>query len=303
MIPLFKLNNYNIDMSSFDNHLHGSVVDDFISEFCSYVGAKYGCALNSATNAIFLSLENKKCNIKIPSIIPPVVLNAIHNAGNSYEFVDNISWVGHSYTLHDFGDYKIIDSAQRVDQNQFAEELNPQDLAIFSFYPTKPVGGIDGGIIVSNDKDKIDYFKQRSLNGMIYARDNWDRTSVSFGWKMYMNSAQAYVALQNLRKLNEKKKQLSFVKNRYNEFFEKNNTSDHLYRINVEDRDSVLITLKNLHISCGIHYKALHLDSFFKNGQILNLSAEEGRTTLSIPFNEGLTEEQQEYIIKCLSKI
>ena len=29
----------------------------------------------------------------------------------------------------------------------------------FSFYPTKPVGSSDGGIIVSNDKAKIDYLK------------------------------------------------------------------------------------------------------------------------------------------------
>ena len=260
MINLFNVPNHVIDTSNFGNHLHGSVVTEFENQFCEYVGAKYACSLNSATNAIFLAMERERPQaVSIPSVLPPVVFNALYHARVPVEYRDDTGWVGGSYELHDFGDYKIIDSAQRVDRNQF-HEADDQDLMIFSFYPTKPVGGMDGGIIVSNDKDKIDYFRQRSLNGMVFSENNWEREQVSIGWKMYMNSVD--------------------------------NTSDHLYRINVSNRDDVISRLKTKGIVTGIHYAPLHLQPLYERKVSLPNSEEDGRTTLSIPFNECLYEDQ-----------
>lgn len=299
MISLFNINNYIIDTSTFSNLLHDKIVDDFVDEFCEYVGAKYGCAINSATNAIFLSMEEKYQRVEIPTMIPPVVGNALKLGGNKVKFNDNTSWVGHSYTLHDFGDYKIIDSAQRVDRDQFASEANDDDLMIFSFYPTKPVGGMDGGIIVSNDKHKIDYFKNKSFNGMSLEENNWEREQVSIGWKMYMNSAQAFVALQNLRKLDDKRDRLAQIRERYNEAFGLSSTSTHLYRISISYRDFVIRELKNHGIAAGIHYKCLHTSPLFNTHQkgYLKKSEEEAACTLSIPFHEKLKEDEVEHVI------
>ena len=94
--------------------LHGQVVEDFEKQFCEYVGAKYACSINSATNAIFLTFLNKNLTVDVPSVIPPVVCNGIITGGNKVNFVDNIKWVGDSYILHQFEDYKVIDSAQKV---------------------------------------------------------------------------------------------------------------------------------------------------------------------------------------------
>ena len=299
MIDLFNINHYTIDTSNFSNLLHDTVVDDFVKEFCEYVGAKYGCAVNSATNAIFLSTEGQDLEIEIPTMIPPVVGNALQLGGNTISFNDNTKWIGHSYTLHDFGDYKIIDSAQRVDQHQFAAEANPQDIMIFSFYPTKPVGGLDGGIIVSNDKDKIDYFKHKSFNGMNFAENNWDRKQISVGWKMYLNSVQAYVALQNLRKLSDKKKRLSEIRDRYNFAFDINNTSDHLYRVSIGGRNEARSYLKKNGITTGIHYKCLHQHPlFFREGVELRNSEKEQEQTLSLPFHECLSDADVQKVIE-----
>jgi dTDP-4-amino-4,6-dideoxygalactose transaminase len=297
MINLFHIPQHSIETSLLGNHLHGPVVEEFEKEFAEYVGAKYACTLNSATNAIYLILEGKQASITIPSMLPPVVYNAAHHAGATVNYVDNTDWVGSSYMLHDFGDYKVIDSAQRVDRDQF-KEANEQDLMLFSFYPTKPVGGMDGGIIVSNDKDKIDYFKQRSLNGMTFAENNWDRKQVSIGWKMYMNSAQAYIALQNLRNLDSKKRSLDLVRREYNQSFGLENTSDHLYRVNVHDRDKVSKRLLDRGIATGIHYTPLHLQPLYESDVSLPRSEEEGRTTLSIPFNECLRDEQVATVVR-----
>ena len=197
MINLFNINNYKVDTSQFNNHLHGSIVQDFEKSFAKYVGAKYACSVSSATNAIFLVFEGTQEKVIIPSMLPPVVNNALLKAGCSIEYEDNVEWVGDSYKLHEFTNYKVIDSAQKVKKNQFKIEANSEDLMIFSFYPTKPVGSMDGGIIVSDDYDKIKYYKEATINGMSFSKNNWERKIKFPGWKMYMNSVQAYVAMEN----------------------------------------------------------------------------------------------------------
>ena len=197
MIPLFNIPNYIIDTSKFSNLLHDSIVSKFERKFANYVGADYACSINSATNAIFLCLSRSSYEnetINVPSIIPPVVLNAIIRSDNHIEFNDKVDWVGNSYILHTYDDYKIIDSAQKVERDQFTTEANDEDLMIFSFYPTKPIGGSDGGMIVSNDKNKIERLRSLTMNGMSSDINNWDRTIEMAGWKMYMNSIQAYIA-------------------------------------------------------------------------------------------------------------
>jgi len=310
MIQLFNIPNYTINTADFSHYLHGSIVEEFETNFLNYVGAKYACSVNSATNAIFLMLLNKNTIVDVPSLIPPVVLNAIITSGNTPRFTDNIDWVGSSYILHEFDDYKIIDSAQRVDRNQFANEANDNDLMFFSFYPTKPVGSSDGGIIVSNDKSKIDYLKTLSFNGMSFSTNNWERKVIMPGYKFYMNSIQAYIANENLKLLDAKKERLSEIRNIYNKELGYNNTSDHLYRINVDHRDHFIDIMKQAGIVCGIHYDAQHLNQVYafhsvneygqRSHKRCPLSKLESTRTVSIPFHEELTESDINYILNTI---
>ena len=197
LIQLFNVNNHIIDTSKFSNLLHDKNVIELEEKIANYVGAKYACSVNSATNAIFLSMLDKNTTVNLPSVIPPVVATAILTSGNQIFFIDDVDWVGDSYVLHEFEDYKIVDSAQKLQRNQFKEECNPKDLMIFSFYPTKPLGGSDGGMIVTDDYEKYKWFKEAVLNGTTFANNNWER-SISFpGYKMYMNSIQANILMNN----------------------------------------------------------------------------------------------------------
>ena len=212
MIQLFNVNNHIIDTSEFSNMLHDDIVIQYEKEIADYVGAKYACAVNSATNAIFLSMVMEKYMnprvIKIPSIIPPVVANAIITSGNKVEFTDNVEWVGDSYVLHKFRTYKVVDSAQKLERNQFTKECNPNDLMMFSHYPTKPLGGADGGVIVTDDYKKYKWFKQAVLNGTTFADNNWER-GISFpGYKFYMSSIQAKIIMNNFVNFDKKMRSL-----------------------------------------------------------------------------------------------
>ena len=125
-------------------------------------------------------------------------------SGNKINYSDNVNWVGHSYTLHEFKNYKIIDSAQEIYKNKFNLECNDQDIMFFSFYPTKPIGGSDGGLVVSNDKDKIDKIKTLSRYGMSQSDKSWERKIITPGWKFYMNTLQAFIVNKNFKKLKAK---------------------------------------------------------------------------------------------------
>ena len=298
MIQLFNVNNHTIDTSEFSNLLHDKIVTDFEKEFASYVGAKYACSVNSATNAIFLCMLNKNTVVKIPSMIPPVVANAIITSGNKVEFYDDTDWVGHSYVLHTFEDYKIVDSAQKLEPNQFMKECNPNDLMIFSHYPTKPLGGADGGIVVTDDYKKHKWMKEAVLNGMTYADNNWER-GISFpGYKFYMSSIQAKIIMDNFKNFDKKMRSLGNLVDIYNKQFGYENTSKHLYRIEVLDNEKFIENMKRDGIICGIHYPALHQNPIYgKKITKLSKSEKSQRRTVSLPMNEKLSFNETEYII------
>jgi len=303
MIKLFNIKNYIIDTNRFENILHDQIVIDFENKFANHVGAKYACSVNSATNAIFLIFLNKNTTVTVPSMIPPVVLNGIVTSGNKVAFNDNIEWVGDSYILHKFENYKVIDSAQKVEKNQFKNEADPDDLMFFSFYPTKPVGGIDGGMIVSDDLEKITWFKHAVMNGMSNEKNNWERTIKFPGYKMYMNSIQAYVAQKNFDEIENKKQKLTFIRHYYNEKLNLKNKSDHLYRIDVDNNIEFLRHMKNENITCGIHYNIQHKNKVYTS-ENFNCPQSEAKNskTASIPFHEDLEIKDLNFIINKINQ-
>ena len=298
MIKLFHINNYNIDTSKFSG-VHDSVVDEFEEKIASFVGAKYACGVSSATNALFLSLLKKDTTITIPSIIPPVVCNAVITSGNKLNFRDDAEWVGDSYIFHTFEDYKIIDSAQKITKNQFSKECTPEDLMIFSFYPTKPIGSYEGGMVVSNDKEKIDWFRLMVKNGTRFNNKSWKREIITPGYKMYLNALQAYIANENFKKLDEKYQSLAKIREIYNTEFNLLNTSNHLYRININNRKFLIEKAHEKNIELGIHYKCLHNHTVYFTGQKQDFLNSEinSNTTVSIPFHEKLSQPDLQNII------
>ena len=283
MIQLFNIKNHIIDTSEFSNLLHDDIVVEFEKKIAKYVGAKYACAVNSATSAIFLTFVMdyflRPRTVEIPSMIPPVVANAIITSNNRVEFIDNVKWFGNSYILHKFRKYKVVDSAQKLEKNQFRKECKPDDIMIFSFYPTKPLGGCDGGMIVTDDYKKYRWFKEAVLNGMSYAENNWER-DISFpGYK--------------------KMRMLGNLVDIYNRELGYKNSSKHLYTIEVLDNERFIQNMKNAGIVCGNHYPALHLNPVYNDGREFDCPKSEKleKRTVSLPMNEKLSFYQTEYII------
>jgi dTDP-4-amino-4,6-dideoxygalactose transaminase len=299
MISLFsKLKTPNYD--KYDHYLHGKIVAEYEEKFADYVGAKYACAANSETSLIFLIYNKLNTVINLPSICPPVVANAIINGGNKINLVDNVDWIGNDYPLDEY----ILDSAQKIEKNQYKN--SKYSIILYSNYPTKPVAGIDGGVLVSDNKIIVDYFRKMIYNGMNTSTNSWDRNQTLIGWKMYMNTIQAEVALNSLNNLEIKKEKLGKIREKYNNVFSLLNTSDHLYRVKVDNNIKVLEKLKEKDIMCGIHYKPLHTLSLFNPyrtdiGKVFPLSDIAGNTMLSIPFHEDLSNSEIDKVVNEVS--
>jgi len=298
---MFNIPNHTIDTSKFSNLLHDKVVNELEERFAEYVGAKYACATNSATSALFLALLGEDTTVTLPSMIPPVVANAVLTSGNKLKFTDNTQWMGYEYTLHRFPTYKIIDSAQQLRKNQYRCMIGYPlpNVMIFSFYPTKPLGGIDGGMMVTDDQTKYEWFKEATNNGTSANTNSWDREIIFPGYKMYMNSIQARIILNNFNTFEDKIEKLYNLIGTYNKELGYGNSSTHLYRINVDNNKKFLNYMHEEGIRCGIHYRALSTDPTYVNKYNSNcpLSNTEQYTTVSLPMNETLTKEQIKYII------
>ena len=61
-------------------------------------------------------------------MIPPLVANAIITSHNKVNFSDDVEWIGDSYILHKFRTYKVVDSAQKLEKNQFKKNVNQKTL-------------------------------------------------------------------------------------------------------------------------------------------------------------------------------
>lgn len=302
MINLFHIPNHKIDTSQFSNLIFDKVVTEFEEAFAKYVGAKYAVAVNSATNGIFLALKSlgKPITCRIPSLITTRFLNAIEMAGCKYEFADENQWVGNNYLLYLSHKIPIFDSAQKVDPNDFV--IHPNALKIYSFYPTKPVGGIQGGMIVSNDKERIDWIRQAAHFGekLSDTTNSWESSTDFKGYQMFMGTIPAYIAFENLKRYDEKRAKLDEIRgeyiNRLNHIVTGN--SNHLFRVRVKDNEAFVKKAYDNGIICGIHYKPAHLNSLYGNGESLPDSERDGREVVSIPFHEKLTHREISKVIK-----
>ena len=78
----------------------------------------------------------------------------------------------------------------------------------------------------------------------------------------------------------------------------------YLFSILVKNRDKVIEQLKKRGIGTGIHYRAVHLEPFYRGKEWDFPNAEYvSEHTLSIPMEPRISSEQAEYVVKSLKEI
>ena len=187
------------------------------------------------------------------------------------------------------------------------------DIGCFSFYPSKNLGAFgDGGAIVTNDETIAKDFKiyrnygseKRYYNKVVGTNSRLDE----------IQAGLLRVRLNHLDELNEERKQIAdrYTKEIKNPKIKlpilENNTTCvwHQYVIRCEERDRLIEYLNNKEIGTIIHYPIPpHLSEAYnylgiKEGS-LPITEHLAKTVLSIPMYNGMTKEEQDYVISALN--
>jgi dTDP-4-amino-4,6-dideoxygalactose transaminase len=172
------------------------VVVDFESTVADYAGCKYGVAVDSCTNAIFLCAKylNVQSTI-LPSRTYPSVPCSIIHAGGNVSFQD-FEWREQGY--YRIEPYPIYDAAHLFKKNMYnlvnqplcGGDINDHAFVCVSFSATKPINIGKGGMILTNDEEATKWFKQARYCGRHEVPLMSDEFEM-IGWNMYMTPEQA----------------------------------------------------------------------------------------------------------------
>jgi len=157
------------------------VVQMFEEEVAYYTGAPYAVSVDSCTNALFLCC--KYLNVK-DVIVPSktylsVPMSVIHSGGDV--IFDTREETNHWSGFYQLKPYPIWDSAKRLTSNMYI----PGQFMCLSFHIKKPLTIGKGGMILTDNLDAVNWFKQARYEGR--SEKFYKQDDISFcGWNMYM---------------------------------------------------------------------------------------------------------------------
>jgi len=189
------------------------------------------------------------------------------------------------------------------------------DAGSFSFYPGKNLGAFgEAGAVVTNDPELRKQIQMLRDHGQ--SRKYYHAT---MGWNCRMDGIQAAVLSIKLRHLDQANSLRRKHALEYNQAFagmdavltpfEANYARHvyHVYAVRVQERDAILQYLQEKGVGCAVHYPVpIHLQEAGRNlgytkcaFPIAEKLADE---FLSLPMFPELTEEQVEYVARCVSE-
>jgi len=158
------------------------VVRMFEEEVAEYTGAPFAIAVDSCTNAIFLTCKYLKVkDVTIPKKTYLSVPQSIQHAGGKVMFEDK-EWSG----IYQLNPHPIYDAAKRFTSDMYIKG----SFMCLSFHIKKllPIG--KGGMILTDNKEAVDWFRKARYEGR--SEKNYMQDNITFaGWNMYMSPEQA----------------------------------------------------------------------------------------------------------------
>jgi dTDP-4-amino-4,6-dideoxygalactose transaminase len=202
------------------------------------------------------------------------------------------------------------------------------DAACFSFYATKNITSGEGGAISTNNKGIAEKLEKLRLHGMSkgaadrYSKkyEHWDMEIL--GWKYNMDNIQAALLLDQLDRIEQNWERREFICRMYEDAFKNNphlsllkvvpgsKSARHMFTILVppERRDDILWKLQEKGIGVAVHFRAIHLLSYYrqtfgyKKGAFL-VAENIGDSTITIPMYPKLTDREIQYVIQTVKEV
>ena len=172
------------------------IVRMFEEEVAEYTGSPYAVSVDSCTNALFLCLKYLNAEeVIVPRKTYLSVPQSVLHAGAKLKF-SNENWQG----IYQLKPYPIWDSAKRFTSGMYM----PDSYMCLSFHIKKHIKIGKGGMILTDNKEAVEWFKKARYEGRsekFYKEDDIDM----LGWNMYMTpqeAAHGLALMQNIPKHN-----------------------------------------------------------------------------------------------------
>jgi len=347
---------------------NGPKLDIFEQKFKKFTKSKYAIGVSNATAALYLSLKalgiKKNDEVIVPDLTFVATANVVLQVGATPVLVDiddetlnistesiikNISRKTKAIIpVHLAGtpcDMQKIMKIARSNSLKVIEDCahgigtsynkkhvgNFGNAGCFSFYPTKNLTTIEGGMVITNDEKIADFIQlarnhgmSRSLMSRYSSGKPWEYDIKDIGYNYRLDEIRSTLGISQLQKLTilNKKRLTAFLY--YNKGLknipglivpnEKNfrDNSCHLYIIRITadakiSRDRLFYGLQKKGIGSSVHYKPLHKFTLFRKKGIsrnsLSVSKRIYKEILSLPMYPQLTRHSQDYVIKSIKNI
>jgi dTDP-4-amino-4,6-dideoxygalactose transaminase len=348
----------------------GPRVQEFEQAFREYIGAEEAVAVSSCTAALHLSVLEAGVGPGDEVIVPAMTFcasaNAVLHAGATPVFVDCDP---DTFNVAPEAVAKAVSSRTRAilpvhfagfpcDMPGLLEVAREADLTVvedcahciegtidgkhagtfgkfgaFSFYPTKNVTTIEGGMVTTWDREAADRIRTTRLHGL--SRDAWKRfgqegyrhyQATMLGFKYNMTDVQASIGLHQLRKIEERLVVRESIWRTYDEAFrplpvalpssppDGVRHSRHIYSLLVDpervrvSRDRILEAIQREGIGVGVHYIAVPLHRYYRerfgiSGGAYPNAERISERTLSLPLTPYLEERDVSDVIAAVTKV
>lgn len=348
----------------------GPRVKQFEEQFLAYKGTKLAVALNSGTAALFMALKSLKLSPGAEVITSAMTFcataNAIVNAGYTPVIVDceldskNIDpqAIAAAVTSRTEAIMPVHFAGQPCDMDAIMVLAQRHSLAViedcahaiearfrgrhcgtfgefgcFSFYVTKNVTTVEGGMLITERDDLGDRLRSNALHGL--SRDAWHRFSdkgyVHYevfepGHKCNLTDLAASMGIHQLARVEEGHARRQELWDYYlaeladlplmlpQSASVEHTHALHLFSCLVDPestevtRDEVLAAMHGLKIGTGVHYTALHKHPFYEehfppqSGDLPNAEFI-GERTFSIPLSMAVSREDAGDVVRALRLI
>jgi len=341
----------------------GPILSKFEKNFSDFVNSRYAIGVSNATSALHLSLKSLGIGIGDEVIVPNITFvataNAVLLAGATPVIVDvnddlNISVKSIENNLskktkaiipvhlagkicdieqickiaHKKNIFVIEDCAHGIGAFRKNNHVGTfGDIGCFSFYPTKNITTIEGGMIITKSKKISEYIRSARNHGITKTLTQryshglpWDYDIIEPGFNYRLDeirSALGISQLKRIKKLNQKRKNACMYYNKkLNNIdgiqipnYSSNDSSYHLYILRIQDnfgisRNDLFKKLLKLGIRTSVHYKPLHEFSAIKKLANISKNLEKSKLLyheiLSLPLYPQITKKEQDLVIKAL---
>lgn len=289
--------------------------------------ASSNCVLYCGGTPVFADIDPQTFNISPEEIEKKITprtkaIIPVHFTGQPCD-MDAISAIAEKHHLT-----VIEDGAHALGASYHGKKIGTfSDLTTFSFHPVKPVTTGEGGMVVTDNEElyrRLKLFRSHGITrdtalmegGPDETADGWYYQQIELGFNYRMTDIQAALGCSQMDKLDHFLTRRREIVQQYNSAFAGNpaigipyvpdgmESGWHLYVIRLlrKDRREVYRRLQEVGIGVNVHYIPVYRHPYYqKHGYDTVCCPNAERLysqMLSLPIYPGLTDEQQELVIR-----